>query len=195
MKQLLHDLKMQQNWHPHEFAKFCSDLSKSKKELDAEDAQKLLDLFCRIYWQLDTLQKSCYEDVCSILLNASRKAWIKIIPLLMKKSIVCNDLVFLAQILLEDFTAEERLALDKVYPFYWTDDDDWSSITEEEYAYRKTKGLDCWISKNPSAGGKITKDYRRPANVNDLKCFLAMLKVLGLTEQKIYFHVNGWFDD
>ncbi|MBQ8677426.1 MAG: hypothetical protein IJ529_03020 [Alphaproteobacteria bacterium] len=195
-QQLLHKLagcpQLQHNLQPHQFADLCRQLKRSDEVLDTQAAQELLDLFCHFYWQLDELQKSCFEDVCSIWLNASRAAWIKIIPQLMSKSKVCNNLVFLAQMLIEELTLAERKTLDNVYMPYWTQDDEYTSITVEEYAYRQAKGLKCWVYKYPQMkNGVVTKDYRRPSCVNDFKCFEAMLQVSYLSEQKTYFYLSG----
>lgn len=121
MKKLLHQLAvcphLQRNLQPRQFADFCRQLKESDEVLEAQDASELLDLFCLFYWRLNNLQKSCFEDVNSIWLNASRLAWIKIIPRLMQESIVCNDFVSLAEILIRKLSVEERQKSDKIYPF------------------------------------------------------------------------------
>lgn len=173
---------------PHEFAYFCRQLKESGIIPDPQEAQKLLDLFCHVYWKLDVLQKTCFEDICSIWINASRAAWIKIIPQLVSRSIVCNDLIFIAQLLMEELNSVEIKALDKVYPIYWTKDDEYTSITSEEYMYRQAKGLKSWIYEYPPMpNGKVTKDFRRPSCFNDFKCFYAMLEILYLSKQELLF--------
>ena len=188
-------LQLQNCSQPHQFADFCRQLKRSHEVLDPQEASELLNLFCRFYWKLDTLQKTCFEDICSIWINASRATWIKIIPQLLSKSIVCNDLIFMAKLLLEELNPEEIKALDKVYPIYWTKDDEYTSITAEEYAYRQSKGLRSWFYEYPPLpNGKITKDFRRPSSINDFKCFQAMLEILHLSKQESCFFMSGYAD-
>lgn len=198
-QQLLNKLvscsQLQHRLQPHQFADFCQQLKKSGEVLDATNAQALLNLFCYFYWQLDELQKSSFENVCDVWIHASREAWMKIIPQLMEKSMVCNDLVFLAQMLMEELTSKERETLDEMYPFDWADDDDFSLITKAEYAYRKEKGLECWIRAQPMKKGKATKYYYcRPSCIDDFKYIKAMLDVLWLSGQKTYFCMKGLAD-
>ena len=188
-------LQMQSCLQPQQFADFCRQLKTNGTVLDAQDAQAFLDLFCKFYWQLDTLQKSCYDDICSVWINASKDAWIKTIPQLVKQSDVCNDLIFLAQILLEELGPEDIKAMDKVYPIYWTKDDEYTSISAEEYAYRQTKGLKSWIYEyQPMPNGVVTKDFRRPSCINDFKCFEVMIKILLLAKQNVIFFMSGYAD-
>ena len=199
MKKLLHQLAvcphLQRNLQPHQFADFCRQLKESDEVLEAQDASELLDLFCLFYWRLNNLQKSCFEDVNSVWLNASRPAWIKIIPRLIQESSVCNDFVFLAKILIKELSAEECKKLDKMYLPAWTEDSDYTSITKEEYAYRQANGLKCWIYEYPPMpNGKVTIDYRRPCCIHDLKCFYVMLEVLSVSGQKVYFFMGGYSD-
>lgn len=194
MKQTITGCPQLRHLQPQQFADFCRQLKENGEVLDAQSAQELLDSFCCFYWQMDELQKSCFEDVCSVWINASRDAWIKIIPQLMEKSIVCNDLVFLAQMLIEELTSKERENVDKMYPFDWDNDDSFALITKEEYAYRKEKGLKCWIKTQPMKKGKATENYCRPSCIDDFKYIHAMLEVLWLSGQKTYFYMKGLAD-
>ena len=81
-------LHLQRNLQPHQFADFCRQLKENDEVLEAQDASEFLNLFCDFYWQLENLQKSCFDDVISVLINASRLAWVKIIPPLIEKSMI-----------------------------------------------------------------------------------------------------------
>jgi hypothetical protein len=198
-QQILHVLakcpQLQHHLQPHQFTDFCRQLDEFDEVLDAPSAQELLDLFCLMYWRLDELQKSCFEAVSSVWLNASRSARVKIIPQLVEKSKICNNLLFSAQTLIGGLSSQERQNLDKLYPIHWTKDDEYTSITAEEYEYRRAKGLKCWIYKYPyMPNGKITTDYRRPCCANDIKCFYASLEILHLSGQESYMFMNGFTD-
>ena len=196
MRFILHSLvncpQLQKRLLPHQFTDFCWQLQKSDEVLDADAARKLLDLFCIYCWNLASGQQSCYEIVSAVLLKSSHEARIKLIPLLMKKSIVYNKFVFLALKMLEGLTGDERQVVEKIYPPSWTRDDEYSSITAAEYAYRQSRGFECWIHKFYDPSGKVEKDYRRPSCRDDLRCFEAMLYVIIMSGQEVHMFLKGY---
>ena len=196
MKYILHSLvncpQLQKRLYPHQFADFCRQLQKREEILDADVAEGLLDLFCRYCWNLALEQQFCYEIVADVLSKSSVDARIKLIPLLMKKSIICNKFVFLAQKMIKELTDEERQVMGKIYLPSWTKDDEYSSITAEEFAYRQSKGLECWIHKFSDVSGKMVKDYRRPSCRDDLRCFEAMLCVIIMSGQEVHMFLKGY---
>lgn len=175
---------------PWQFADYCQQLQKADDVLDAQSALNLLEVFCKMYWRLEELQKPCYDLVADLWRKTDEVAKMQLIPVLMHLSIVCNNFVFLAQELLDSLSKEQQKAL-KLYMPGWTNQDEYSDITIAEYRYRLKHGLPCdrdevnlQIDENRVYH---SVNHTRPSCVNDFKCFYAMLEILYQTEQECLF--------
>ncbi len=190
---LLHSFKkhplLQETLQPHQVADFCKQLQESNEILDLTSATELLNLFCNKCWQLDTLQQSCYESVAIILKRCPIDAQIKLVPLLIENSKTYNDLVFLAFEMVKSFTPSQCNRLDKIYVISWSYDDEFTIITEQEYKYRQQNNLKCWYHTHVSENGNFIS-YRRPFNINDIKCFEASLHIAHMSGQEIFFRTG-----
>ena len=196
MKQILHALVkyplLLRNLQPHQLADFCQQLCEENEVLDEQSALELLTVFCRKYWQFDTLQASCYENFCALVRQSTQTAKIALIPELMAQSIVCNNMVFLAKELIENLSLEERKQLKTIYLPSWTRDDEYSSICEDEFIYRQSKGLKCWKEEDNISEIVNRIYYRRPSCFNDFQCYYAMLDVIMASEQQAIIYSPGW---
>ncbi len=179
---------------PHQFADYCQQLLKGNVVLDSQGALNLLEVFCKMYWRLEELQEPCFDLVTKLWCKCEPPAQTELIPVLMRLSIVCNNLVFLAQKLVNSLSKEQQKSL-KLHMPGWTKQDEYSDITVAEYRYRLKHGLPCNrdevnlpIDENRNYHS-VT--YTRPSCVNDFKCFYAMLEILYQTEQKCYFMTGG----
>lgn len=179
---------------PHQFADYCQQLLKSGAVLNKQSALNLLEVFCKMYWRLEELQKPCFDLVTQLWCKCEIPAKMQLIPVLMRLSIVCNNLVFLARELINSLSKEQQKSL-KLYMPGWTNQDEYSDITIAEYRYRLKHGLPCdrdevnlQIDENRVYH---SVNHTRPSCVNDFKCFEAMLEILYQTEQECYFMTGG----
>ena len=178
--------KLLDSLQPDQVADFCKQLQESNEILNTTSAVSLLNLFCNKCWELDSLQQSCYENISAVLKRCSVDTRITLVPLLIKNSIIYNDFVFLANELSKSFTKSEWKQLDTISVVSWTYDDEFTVITEQEYNYRQQKNLKCWYHTYAFESGNH-KSYRRPFNVNDIKCFKASLHIAHMSGQEIFF--------
>ena len=189
-KKVLHSLKknplLQKKLQPRQVADFCKQLLENDEILDTTSAIALLELFCNKCWLLDSLQQSCYENISVILQKCSVDTQIKLVPLLIKNSIIYNDLVFLAYKIAKSFTPSECKQLGRISVISWSSDDEYTIITEQEYNYRQQNNLKCWYESYTSENKKFIS-YRRPFNINDIRCFEASLHIAYISGQTIFF--------
>ncbi len=192
-KMLLHSFEkfplLQETLQPHQVTDFCEQLEKSGEILDATCAVELLNLFCNKCWQLEEEQQSCYESISAVWKRGPIEAKIKLIPLLVKYSKLYNNFVFLALEFAKQLEPEECKKLERIDLVYWTGDNEYTSITKEEYDYRQKQNLECWYQTYTLNNGDETKDYRRPFKIDDIRCFEAMLCVINKSGQRAIFIV------
>lgn len=175
---------------PRQFADYCQQLHQENVLLNKQSALNLLEVFCKMYWQLEELQTPCYDLVADLWRKSEKPAKMQLIPVLMRLSIVCNNFVFLAQELLNSLPQEQQKTL-KLYMPGWTNQDEYSDITIAEYRYRLKHGLPCDKEEVnfPIDENRVyrSEHHTRPSCVNDFKCFETMLAILYQTEQKCLF--------
>ncbi len=162
------------NCTPEQFRDFVCKLTEQGEVLTQGEALRLLEVFSSRYWDLNDLQSGCYEEVSNLFKNSPKETKMALIPELMKNSIICNDMVFLAQDLMFELSSNEQMSLD-VKPGEWTTDYERTTISKAEFDYRQKNGLKCWIETENG-----TSLFCRPQSDEDGRTLSAMLNVLCL---------------
>ena len=139
---------------------FITTLNSTGK--DAQSLENLITYFCQISWWLEP----------------------ELIPKLINLSKNYPRLVLLAEELFNalDDKTKESITIPMIY---WTIDDNYTSISENEYRYRQAYEKRVWISNN---------DYRRPSQALDLICYQKVLDMIVKSKSQTIILTEGWND-
>ena len=91
-----------------------------------------------------------------------------LIPKLINLSQNYPRLILLAEELFNALDDKEKESI-RIPMIYWTRDDHYTSISENEYRHRKAYGKPAWINNN---------DYQRPAQAFDFICYQKVLDMI-----------------
>ena len=155
---------------PEECLNYLKDIKKGTeaKHFDTNVAKSLVDWFISVCWQLEDFQNECFSRLVNISLMMPHKTKFDLIPYLVEKSINYQEFMFLARRLFSDFSEEEQKTM-KIPPITWSNTDDYTFISQNEYKWRQKNGLPCGIRGN--------NNYTRPVTTLDLECFYVSLEL------------------
>lgn len=150
-------------------------------DLDIEQAQNLLELFCVTVWEMEEKGQSKSFELLSLVMksllpNVKRQ----ILPQLIAQSKMFAALALLARELFDSYSKEERHNF-KLPMIYWTTTDKHTDITEAEYLWRQKHQKPCWYDVS-SSGLKL---FRRPMEEPDVLCFYHVLCMVLETNKEV----------
>lgn len=145
---------------------FISTLSKT--EQNSIDVEALLQYFCEISWWLDNEQLECFDKLKKFMIALPKNLKIEFIPKLVEKSKNYPKLVILAEELFNTLNETEQKDID-IPMIYWTFDDAYTLISENEYRYRTAYGKSVWSEGD---------SYRRPSQAMDFLCYEKVLDMI-----------------
>lgn len=137
-----------------------------------------VDAFCKVCWTLESqAQRELFAILAISFTELSDSDKVLIIPKLIKESYCYNPLVLLAYDLFISLPKwrYDEMDLDVIW---WSHDDLYTNITNEEYKWRKARNLKC------SVVGGI---YERPSQINDFLCFEKSVRMVCKTNSKLLF--------
>ena len=167
---------------------FLKDINNgdSVHKLSEDNAKQLIDWFIDICWQLDDLQDECFSRLVDITLKMPEATRFTLIPYLVDKSFYYSHLIFLAKRLFSDFPKEKQQQLE-IKIITWTQTDDYTLISQNEYNWRIKQGLPC----RKGLTKLLPKEYyTRPMSTLDLECFYVSLELThnSNTPALVYIH-------
>ncbi|MCX4349451.1 MAG: hypothetical protein OSJ76_06690 [Alphaproteobacteria bacterium] len=134
-----------------------------------------LTAFCNACWDFESdVQQQKYDELCAAFTQLSVKEKREIIPLLVDKSAIYPQLVFLAKKLFDtlDFAEKSCLTIHLVSPT----DMSCRRICPEEYLWRKKHHFSCWQEQ----GG-----YWRPVSAIDVMTFQDEMAMIVATNSPV----------
>jgi hypothetical protein len=154
-----------------------------------EDTKKILndkaispenrvDAFCKVCWTLESqAQRELFTILAKSFTELSDSDKVLIIPKLIKKSYCYNPLVLLAYDLFKSLPKwrYDEMELDLIW---WSHDDLYTNITNEEYKWRKAHNQKCSKSDNFCI---------RPSVIDDFLCFEKSVEMVCKTNSKLLF--------
>lgn len=107
-----------------------------------------------------------------------------LIPKLINLSQNYPRLILLAEELFNALDDKEKESI-TIPMIYWTRDDHYTSISENEYRHRKAYGRPAWVNNN---------DYQRPAQAFDFICYQKVLDMIVKSQSEALILTCGWKD-
>lgn len=161
---------------------FITTLNSTGK--DTQSVEKLITYFCNISWWLEHEQIECFSLLKKFVTSLPRQETAELIPKLINLSQNYPRLVLLAEELFNalDDKIKESISIPMIY---WTIDDNYTSISENEYRYRQAYEKPVWIANN---------DYRRPSHALDMICYQKVLDMIVKSKSKALILTEGWND-
>lgn len=137
-------------------------------------AERLLNYFCEIVWELEEEQQDCYERLAHFMFSLPEICKIALIPKLINTSKDYPNLVLLAETLFNTLGRGAQKCIE-IPMIFWTIDSQYTSISQKEYLYLLRHGKQAWIKNG---------DYRRPMQMFDLICFERVLDMIIVSQSK-----------
>lgn len=160
--------------------KFIATLNETKQ--DSKSIENLLKCFCRISWWLDNEQLDCFERLKQFVLLQDQTIKREQKTQLINMSKDYPRLILLAEEMFNSLPAEIQKSI-KIPMIYWTMDDSYTSISENEYKHRLAYGKKAWI---------VADDYRRPSQPIDFICYEKVLDMICRSGQSTLIYCPGW---
>ncbi len=145
---------------------FMSTLSKTNKV--SPQIENLLKYFCEISWWLENERHECFGKLKNFMADLPQNLKTEFIPKLIENSKNYPYLVLLAEELFQSLDVKLQESI-KIPMIYWTFDDVYTSISENEYRYRMAYGKQVWVEGS---------DYRRPSKSIDFICYQKVLEMI-----------------
>lgn len=159
---------------------FMATLSETKQ--DAKSIESLLNYFCEISWWLENEQLECFGQLKQFMLTLDNLIKKEQIPKLINMSKNYPRLILLSEEMFNSLPPEIQKSIE-IPMIYWTMDDSYTSISENEYKHRLAYGKKAWITRN---------DYRRPSQPIDFVCYEKVLKMILLSGKPTFIYCPGW---
>lgn len=161
---------------------FMAQLEKTPQ--DSSRVKILLKHFCNVVWWLDNEQLECFESLKKFMLNLPLNLKQEFVPELINLSQNYPKFVLLAEELFDSLETTVQRSIE-IPMIFWTFDDAYTVISENEYRYRQAYGKQVWATDG---------SYRRPSQVFDFICYGKVLDMIVRSRSNTLIYVGGWKD-
>lgn len=151
---------------------------------DYQNVENLIKYFCRVSWWLGHEQIECFSLLKEFIASLPQQETKRLIPNLINLSQNYPRLILLAEKLFNALNDWEQESI-TIPMIYWTRDDHYTSISENEYRYRQAYEKPVWIANN---------DYRRPPQALDMICYQKVLDMIVKSKSQTLILTDGWND-